>query len=905
MPSLTLHSIRRAAGLRLFVLGLLSLLLCLPGRAAEARKSFDLPAGAAGETLKQFARQAGREIVFSAEAVGAANTNPVQGELTPQEAINQLLAGTGLVASEDAKTGAFAVRKGESPNAPRAARSSDRPQNQATDEEGKLLTLPTFAVNARRVIGTGESRATFTLDRSQLEERAVGTDISVALKTIPGVQVSTGDARGGSFSWELYMRGLTKEQIGFSLDGIPTGDARFNGGQPPDRFIDAANVARIVVSKSSGEIGSPSRFALGGFMNFVTDDPRKEQAVAIEAGIGSFDYMFAGARVDFGEMTEGLTGYASFSHRENGNYAGPKSRSNQRDHFELKLLGEFGASRIALRASYNDMRDNDFNIISYQEFLGNPRSDRAGDEITGVPAIDIDFGGALGGTREDWLVYTNAEFRLGDGIRANLNPYVHSLRGESYRYQDRNRRLNDANPRAVIGYNALGGAIRPSVITTRNATAFGGPADMRVTPRNRDRHGLTGELTFENVAGFNTLRVGGWHEKDKATEFRNFYPVTDTRQGISYNRGALAYVEYERTSKLDTTMFYAQDRISVMGGRLNFDLGVTYIDTGYDVKSPLEYNTHVKVSQDSGLLPKAGAYYRLTDTVEVFAGAARNFSGLPEDVFLGSSAVINQNDLTPITTDNLDAGVRYVSSNFALSVQAYYVDLKNSIGLVPLAVGATDIDDVIRGNVSTKAANLRGIENYGVEVTTYFKFGHFDLYAAYARQESRHKDAATAAERLALALNGVIAGKRVRDIPEDTFSATLGWAPDESLRVTAAVDYVGPRVGGHIIAPSFANPATSFDKRGNPVSANQAIEVEQIPGHTLVSLGFRYRPKRWDGLSLELNVDNLFDQTYIGSVSSATTTLQEFGVLGGLGYTLDRYFIGYPRTVTFAVHAEF
>ena len=97
-------------------------------RAAEAaKKNFNLPAGVAGETLKQFAKQAGREIVFAPEAVGTVPTNAVKGELTPREALDQMLAGTGLVASQDVKTGALAVRKGEpDPKAERAALSVNR-----------------------------------------------------------------------------------------------------------------------------------------------------------------------------------------------------------------------------------------------------------------------------------------------------------------------------------------------------------------------------------------------------------------------------------------------------------------------------------------------------------------------------------------------------------------------------------------------------------------------------------------------------------------------------------------------------------------------------------------------------------------------------------------------------------
>jgi hypothetical protein len=96
----------------------LGLVLALAGaallHAAEeaARKTFFLPVGSAEQTLKQFAEQAGRGVVFVAGAVKDVRTNAVQGELAPAEALRQMLAGTPLVAEEDKKTGAFAVRKG-------------------------------------------------------------------------------------------------------------------------------------------------------------------------------------------------------------------------------------------------------------------------------------------------------------------------------------------------------------------------------------------------------------------------------------------------------------------------------------------------------------------------------------------------------------------------------------------------------------------------------------------------------------------------------------------------------------------------------------------------------------------------------------------------------------------------
>ena len=123
--------------------------------------------------------------------------------------------------------------------------------------------------------GSGLARATTVLDKSDINERPMGADITQSLNKVPGVVVTTGDARGGSFSFEMSMRGLTDQEIGLTLDGIPTGDARFNGGSPPQRFIDSSNISHITVSQSAGDIGAPSRFALGGFIDFVTDTPAK------------------------------------------------------------------------------------------------------------------------------------------------------------------------------------------------------------------------------------------------------------------------------------------------------------------------------------------------------------------------------------------------------------------------------------------------------------------------------------------------------------------------------------------------------------------------------------------------------------------------------------------------------
>lgn len=744
-------------------------------------------------------------------------------------------------------------------------------------------------------VGAGNLRAAAVVTVQDIEDRPLGADITQSLARVPGIQVSTGDSRGGSFSFELYLRGLNKEQVGLTLDGIPTGDARFNGGSPPQRFIESSNIARINVSQSAGDIGAPSRFALGGFVDFVSADPSYSPGVTFEAGLGDDNFYRGYVRLDTGEIAPGLTSYISYSHQENDIWAGPNERSSRRDHVEFKAVKDFeDGGFIKLRAAYNDQRDNDFNIISLAEFEAEPRNDRATDVLSGIPARDLDFGGALGGSREDFLVYLNTKFILTEGVSFSVNPYFQTLRGESFRYQDRQRRLNGGDPRAVNGYNALGGAIRPTLTTTRNSNVVGGPADLRITPRDTDRYGLTGEFKLDDLIAGNTIRIGGWWESTTSSETRNFFPILNSAQSIDIDRADLAYVEYDRESRIITTMLYAQDSIDIIPDVLRVDAGLTWFNVNYRARSPLEYQTLVSFSQDSGINPKIGIGLRPTENIEIFGGYAQNFAGIPEDAFLGSNAAINPNDLVPIETENFDLGIRFTTGNLALLLQGFHTELKNNIGIIPRDPTGIDPEEIIRGNVATQAANIAGIKSKGIEATVILDYDIFDFYLSYAYQDAAHDnpDAGTA-ERRALAAVGVIGGARVRDIPEHSLFGQISVEPLEGLRLQANARYVGERVGGHLLRPNtFAE-----------------VGIETIPDYTVVGASVSYDfgdVGPFQEMRFQINADNLLDEEYIGAVTSATATLPDFGLAGaGTARTLDRYFIGAPRTITASFRTRF
>ena len=96
----------------------------------------------------------------------------------------------------------------------------------------------------------------------------------------------------------------------------------------------------------------------------------------------------------------------------------------------------------------------------------------AGQERLAAARVALVGCGALGGVRKDLLAYVNGRFVLSDRITLSLNPYYQTLDGESFRYQDRARRLTGADPATLalnmpvaLAFETIGDGFRLPVFT--------------------------------------------------------------------------------------------------------------------------------------------------------------------------------------------------------------------------------------------------------------------------------------------------------------------------------------------------------------------------------------------------------------------------------------------------------
>lgn len=153
---------------RLFVgtllCGVLFVLWSTSTRAAEAvRRTYDIPAGIAEQTLKTFSAQSGFEVLFATKTAGKTATHAVRGELTAAEAIIQLLAGTDLAATQDGKTGAFTVTSTPAAQTKKGAapQKVTRPEMTGTIE-GRVLNANQESLERALVAIAGTDQQTLT-----------------------------------------------------------------------------------------------------------------------------------------------------------------------------------------------------------------------------------------------------------------------------------------------------------------------------------------------------------------------------------------------------------------------------------------------------------------------------------------------------------------------------------------------------------------------------------------------------------------------------------------------------------------------------------------------------------------------------------------------------------------------
>ncbi|MEN9632289.1 MAG: hypothetical protein RL077_693 [Verrucomicrobiota bacterium] len=189
-----------------------------------ATREFNLPSDLAVRSFSLFSAQSGRGLIADAELIKGITTNAVRGQYTVHEVLDRALAGTGLVAKEDPKNGAFVIhREKPRPNGQRAAltTASARPQNQARPAPVTGINTGTEPVGeiSGRQSGTISGRVSNQATNAYLEGAEVVLNLSgMSTLTSRDGRYSFSQVPAGTYTLSVSYAGLDPQTISTSVE---------------------------------------------------------------------------------------------------------------------------------------------------------------------------------------------------------------------------------------------------------------------------------------------------------------------------------------------------------------------------------------------------------------------------------------------------------------------------------------------------------------------------------------------------------------------------------------------------------------------------------------------------------------------------------------------------------------
>jgi outer membrane receptor for ferric coprogen and ferric-rhodotorulic acid len=299
----------------------LAVALAVPGaialpavaHAQEAAQDFNIAGGDLGAALQRYSAATGVQLVYSSDLVAGKRSPGVSGRMSPQQALGQLLAGSGLSARVSGNTatlvqasasGDVAAAEGERLLGPVRVEGSQRDSYQAPvrgdgiaqlggvrggqDEEvvGYRARVATAGVGAPMAI-EDIPRAVSVQTQEQLEKQDIA-NIGDALLRAPGVTVVESGSQGGAT--RVFARGYQVNQ--YQVDGGVPRDLNLIG----DGLLNLDAYERVELTRGPNPLftgeGSP-----GGSINLVRKRPGmvEQQSVVLEGG--SFDRLSAKADI--------------------------------------------------------------------------------------------------------------------------------------------------------------------------------------------------------------------------------------------------------------------------------------------------------------------------------------------------------------------------------------------------------------------------------------------------------------------------------------------------------------------------------------------------------------------------------------------------------------------------------
>lgn len=771
-------------------------------------------------------------------------------------------------------------------------------------------------------------RETVAKARSSITQEYIGTQgagqtILQSLNLTPGLNFTNNDPYGSS-GGNIRLRGFDGNRVSLTFDGIPLNDTG-NYAVYTNQQLDPELIQRANVNLGTTDVDSPTASATGGTINYITARPSDEPGADVTLSVGDFNYRRGFVKVDTGAFGPfGTKLFVSVSNQEYDKYKGlGEMRKNQ---FNFRAHQDIGDdSFVSVSGHFNENRNNNIRAFTLAEFAANGRNwdfdatctlpsatpvngTVQNDNSSTAPAAGVPAPSACGNYYGRQINPSNtgnlrmqSSFKLAEGLRFTFDPsfqYVLANGGS----QTATLSETDAIVRGTSGLPGLDlnrdgdtlDTVRffaPSNTNTHRVGAtssllwdFADNQRVRVAyTYDRGRHRQSGEYTYL-LANGNTEHVFGGKRGRKVytadgnwLRSRDRYSIAELSQISADYRGTFGDLTVNAGLRMPTFKRELNQYCYTRNGTSSVlcttqapnaplaNGNVTFGASSTQYIKPFTAN-----KQFDDVLPNLGATYSLGNGHSLFGSYAQGFSAPRTDnlytvVRLADGSVANPL-VQPETTRTFDVGYRYSTGNTVASLTAWKTDYQNRI--------VSAYDEELGISVDR---NVGDVDQSGFDAQVgYSPLESLTLYASASYNTSEIKGNTPISATAALPT----AGKKIVETPDWTYAGRIEWRALSSLRIGAQAKYVGERF--------------STD-----------VNDQKVGSYTTIDLDAAYDFQGWGGndWSLQLNVINLFDKVYFGSISSRSNALAIAGVTASTSQ--PTYQLGAPQTLQLSLRASF
>lgn len=597
---------------------------------APASVAISITAQPLGDALNELAAATATPIVFSQALVAGKQAPAVSGNLTPQQALDRLLAGSALTALREGNAIVIrAAQAGDNTMLPLVVVRAT-PELDATTEGGG------YAARAVTMFGNTQSlkkipSSVSVLTRQQMDDQNISS-IDDAMRNTTGVSsigyFGTGGAGNASY---FNSRGFP---VNVALDGLSI----INGIQYQPQF-DMALYDRIEIFRGPSGLLS-GQGDLGGSVNLVRKMPTDKFQFKSETSIGSWE-----------------------NYRQMIDVSGPLNKEGT---LRGRVVGLAGKSNSFLDGQ-NSSVGMGYGVLEYDIDPRTTVSLSAGYQK--APTHRPDFGvgydsadqlviGPRGWSQNfapDWSyvsstfkeVSASAKHRFDNGWRAEATVLSRKYISYSkYAFADTpNAGLNTADyygQRQSGDYDWLGWDAR----VTGSANLFGSNADV--------------------LLGINhtSYRYTGRYGSDALGSYNIFAPVI-TEPEMPYTSGG--------KTKVDQTSVYGHVN-SHLTEKLSVVLGGRYMSFKQQSKTtmPTESAWETDAKENGKLVPYGGLIYALSPEISAYGSYSKIFSVQTNSTFSGSA-------IQPLTGEQYEVGLKgsFLENKLNASLAAFRINGNN------------------------------------------------------------------------------------------------------------------------------------------------------------------------------------------------------------------------------------